>query len=205
MEYNILLQADIETINTLCHVSKVFKNICQDYHFWKEKFTINQLPLILKQTIVDDWIKEYKTIDNINTKIVKLINVITLDKYHEAIYSITSIYIIKILPNYIQNDLNDILDKHGGYFLYTIKFYIDDNDYGVTFNAYYNDKEIFEYISELTYVELKKLFYWMPKVDLYDSRGISFLLSKLEIQQAWASARESLSVIHDRIKRYNYI
>ena len=62
MEYNILLNAHIDDISSLCETHRIFNDICHDKRFWFDRFEHDQLPMIEMKNNVTNWIEEYETI-----------------------------------------------------------------------------------------------------------------------------------------------
>jgi hypothetical protein len=66
LNFNILLEADINYIEQLCKTfNKQIYNICQDAYFWHVKFEHDQLPLPeIDFDTPSEWIKTYINIQN---------------------------------------------------------------------------------------------------------------------------------------------
>ncbi len=90
----ILLNADIKTIEQYCYTKK-YQKICHDVNFWKSLFDRNNLPLFETPTTTEEWINMYYKMGNIINEVnllLKLINKKRLntfdisniadDKYH---------------------------------------------------------------------------------------------------------------------------
>jgi hypothetical protein len=61
IEYNILLNTDIDSISKLIHFKQTSK-IIDDNNFWLEKFKHDDIPIITKRTDYRTWIEEYKKV-----------------------------------------------------------------------------------------------------------------------------------------------
>ena len=45
--YNILLQSDVKTLNTLCKTNTKAHQLCNDKQFWMDKFTQDHIEALL--------------------------------------------------------------------------------------------------------------------------------------------------------------
>jgi hypothetical protein len=61
--YEILYHADIDDLHHLCYINKQTMNICNDKHFWLEKFRHHNLPIINIGNNIEEWINEFVAID----------------------------------------------------------------------------------------------------------------------------------------------
>ncbi len=90
----ILLNADIKTIEQYCYTKK-YQKICNDVNFWKSLFDRDDLPLYEEPMTTEEWINMYYKMDSIVNEVnllLKLINkeglndfeirTIEKDKYH---------------------------------------------------------------------------------------------------------------------------
>jgi hypothetical protein len=60
VNYEILKNLDIKTLNRFCSTNKKAREICSDKQFWKEKFLKDDLPIFVKSyTNIKDWVKLY--------------------------------------------------------------------------------------------------------------------------------------------------
>ncbi len=61
MEFNQLLQADINDIESLCLTSKGYYNVCRDRYFWQTKFQQDNIPYIATDSpvTVKEMIQKY--------------------------------------------------------------------------------------------------------------------------------------------------
>ena len=105
--FEMLLFADIETISNICQSHQRANQICNDKHFWLEKFDYYGLKIMTTQNTSAGWIKEYSDIltakinvdimiHNIENNIVKYKPLIEEIIYH--------IYLDQII-NYITNTI----------------------------------------------------------------------------------------------------
>ena len=65
--YELLLNADVNTIGNLCQSHKRAYEICNDNRFWIEKFSYDDLPIMTMQNTSAGWLKEYKDVYNAKT------------------------------------------------------------------------------------------------------------------------------------------
>lgn len=100
IDFNILLQTDINHIEQLCKTfNKQIYNVCHDTHFWHLKFKNDGLPLPdIDMNTISDWIKSYNHIKNI----MEYINYIILN-YYDFYFHVHDIKILKDLIIYNGN------------------------------------------------------------------------------------------------------
>ena len=81
INYNIMLQADIEDIQSACQVNSEMYNICQDVHFWHSKLKRSHLPLPPVEFIsATQWIDYYIFASRIMDYVEKVLDVINQSK-----------------------------------------------------------------------------------------------------------------------------
>ena len=92
--YNVLPYVDFKTISNIFCVSKLVNNLCNDKHFWKNKFMNDYKNVIAKS---DNWLCEYKNIMLINIHTIKFVEhfLKTVDGYNKT-YPASMAYIFKI-------------------------------------------------------------------------------------------------------------
>ena len=71
MEYNILLNVDINDFQALCQSHSIFNKISHDNHFWIDRFQYDHIPLTNKQNSKINWFNEY-------TKTIKSLQIVNL-------------------------------------------------------------------------------------------------------------------------------
>jgi hypothetical protein len=76
MEFEILKNLDIKSLPQACLVNKIMNKLCNDKHFWFEKFKHDYLQLFIEPSGYSEWIKEYNKIHNLKdiAKKVLMIN-----------------------------------------------------------------------------------------------------------------------------------
>jgi hypothetical protein len=114
--YNILLNADIDSVSNMCKVSQTTRNICNNYTFWDNYYNKNNIPMLHKYNSIQDWIKAVK----INYQTNKIINNL------ETIYVIPTVYYTKQFKR--DQNMIDVLGNN--YYIVIGKL---DNQYSIIY------------------------------------------------------------------------
>ena len=75
VKFTQLLNTDIEDIETVCRLNKSYMSVCQNAHYWEEKFKHDNLPLLIDNypTTIQDWINEYIHIKSVTNMVNALL------------------------------------------------------------------------------------------------------------------------------------
>ena len=65
---------DINDVEKLCQVDQLFKNLCSRKEFWMHWYNIKNIKLINSFNTPEEWINEYRYIENIKQETVELMN-----------------------------------------------------------------------------------------------------------------------------------
>lgn len=112
--YQVMLNADIDSLNRLCQTTRKSRDICTNLHFWKQKY-LHQLPVLYSDepTTVNEWKKEYKKVYNIIKLINKILNLISKNEiYSRDHLKINMLFnndepILYLIPSIILLNMND--------------------------------------------------------------------------------------------------
>ncbi len=79
--YNLMLNADLKTLNNLCQTNKIANKYCNDKHFWHEKFQHEKLPQV---SIDGDWISAYQLLIKAAEEAKLMMMVTEIEDYNGA-------------------------------------------------------------------------------------------------------------------------
>ena len=99
MEYNILLNVNINDLQSLCQSHRYFNKIGQDPQFWIDRFQQDRLPIMNKQTSVKAWINEYKKVFNAK-RIIKSVTNGQINHLSPCQYNILATDIFTLINQY---------------------------------------------------------------------------------------------------------
>lgn len=78
--FNIIKYSDIDDIHNICQTSNIGYKICQNRHFWEQKFKQDKLKLISYKKTINEWIKEYKKIKKCIDEANNIITISLIEK-----------------------------------------------------------------------------------------------------------------------------
>lgn len=167
----ILMELSGDDLLNLCLVDKNINNICHDKDFWLMKFQYDNLP-------GEPSLHDYKKINNLTKIAINIISVLP-DKGTLFINAKPIVNIKPILLDYY-TDIDAIVHSK----TYTQQIYItklDDNNYNVgVINWSKNYRHLlndFQYNMNKTQAitVLIRVMYYLPKADIMDADGYSFI------------------------------
>lgn len=128
--FNIMLNSPIDTIKSICLTQKD-NQWCYNNFYWIEKFKHDQLTLIEPYpTTLNNWIKEYKKMDEIKNVIQEGIKVVNSGKYYvidvmyknkQDVYDVFGAY----YPEYYPNNIIPILLEKNAVSLVIMGYQVD--------------------------------------------------------------------------------
>lgn len=174
--YNVLLNSHIDDFKNLCFVNKLTVDICNDKHFWSEKFAKDNL--WLPESFIKNMVKVYKNISYYKIKSIKIIKDVDNASIQMIEHHLIPFRIFKHFPTEIVNQflMNKDIEYNNQFYLvleidkvlnqFNISYQMLKKNHDKYSNESYNIITV-----KITYDELilylVKLLYWDPHLALY--------------------------------------
>ena len=160
--YNVLSYIDFRTIGNIFCVSKLVNNLCNDKHFWKNKF-MNDYHMVIPKS--DNWLYEYKCISLVNIQTIKIVKyLISVDAGCRLYYPQFNMQYAIRIHNTITNPhlywIPDNLKRMVGKGLSSVEFKVLTHDmFSIIFtmcaaevhSIYMNQHELINYMTRICY------------------------------------------------------
>lgn len=142
--YNVLLQSDSRTIQSLCQSNKIANTICHDKHFWMDKFSQEHLEALLLEPTTNylNLYKEGEKSKELGKNILK-INEIEKNRDYNNTLGVFKVLVEDKweMVSYLFEDQLKHIDKENVQDIQFITFILVKNQYQVTL-VYYDHIEI---------------------------------------------------------------
>lgn len=101
---NLLMHSDYKTVKSICLANKLSNRVCNDFSFWKKKYTHDKLPFMNKNKSItlkhhpadmSLWLKIYEDINFVKNIVEKLVtNILLGEVSSKGEYKIPSMFLI---------------------------------------------------------------------------------------------------------------
>lgn len=170
--YQILLNADVTTIKSLCMSNNYTFNQCQSTNFWINKFNHNDLPLIRHENTMSNWINNYTRISDAAIEVKQILTIMKLldIKKLTIFYNQVNVEWIKFL--------NQLFNTNMTTYTFASYFYIEILDQTFTLYLHKGILPCITYDIDELYKLLIEILFINENVEIaYDYDDINFPLN----------------------------
>ena len=159
--FNIMLHLKYKDLKNTCLTDKMAIKVCNNITFWKKKFELENLEIVLPPKTLKEWIKKYKIASTAAYQANEIINLFKKDPENTIeTYIALGFDMLKIIPEYKEN-IKKARSQFVGDFLVAQGFSIKIEN-GLQFEFFYqndNGNTPGKFITTVTYDQLFLILY----------------------------------------------